>query len=131
MSSRSNMPGSACSCAEARSWRACAERVDGHIFLKFLQTGARRGNGRQCLPQHYFIRARELPGIYLAASEASLSKRTWPDGYCGTHTEPTSPAEPRGGGVGELGARADTATRRPLVRGNRSRIAGADCTAAA
>src|ERR1700704_6247268 len=53
------------------------------------------------------------------------------DGYCRTCTDPACAVEPRGGGLGELGARADAATRDSLVRGHRGGRPGAHRAAAA
>src|SRR6266853_1862909 len=69
MSSRSNMSQGAC--ANWRpSWRAFTGRVERHILLNFLQTGARRADEREWQPHRYCIRARDRPGIYLVVSEA-------------------------------------------------------------
>src|ERR1700730_3883088 len=106
MSSRSNMSESACA-RWPRSWRTFRGRVETHILLNFLQTGARRADGREWRPHRYCIRARDRPGIYLGTT----------DGYCRTCTDPASAVEPRGGRLGELGARADAAARGSLVRG--------------
>src|SRR2546423_10178852 len=53
------------------------------------------------------------------------------DGYGRTCTRPACAAQPRGGRVGGLGARADAAARGSLVRGERRGSPGADGAAAA
>src|SRR5712671_1400088 len=69
MSSRSNMSQGAC--ADRRpSSRAFTARVERHILLNFLQTGARHADEREWQPHRYCIRARDGPAIYLVVSEA-------------------------------------------------------------
>src|ERR1700680_3636746 len=72
MSSRSNMSGSACA-KWGRSWRAFKGGVETHILLNFLQTGARRADGREWRPHRYCIRGRDQPGIYLVVRMATAA----------------------------------------------------------
>src|ERR1700680_5096143 len=77
MSSRSNMSGSACA-KWRRSWRAFKGRVETHILLNFLQTGARRADGREWRPHRYCIRARDRPGVYLELRMATAPQSLTP-----------------------------------------------------
>src|ERR1700730_3546631 len=79
MSSRSNIREAPALALRGRSWRAFRGRVETHILLNFLQTGARRADGREWRLHRYCITARDRPGIYvdlsMAASAHALTPR--------------------------------------------------------
>src|SRR5437868_15479247 len=107
MSSRSNMPVSACG-KWRPSWRAFGGRVETHILLNFLQTGARRAVEGEVRFAWVLYQGQGPPRDILGAT----------DGYGRTCTDPACAAQPRGGRVGGRGARADAAARGSLVRGD-------------
>src|ERR1700719_2118070 len=117
MSSRSNIREAPALALRGRSWRAFRGRVETHILLNFLQTGARRADGREWRLRRYCIRGSDTPGIYLSFRRATETRGAT-GGYCRTCTDPASAVERRGGRLGELGARADAAARDSLVRGH-------------
>src|ERR1700726_3714591 len=117
MSSRSNMSEGACASLKATILARVRGRVETHILLNFLQTGARRADGREWRLRRYCIRGRDTPGIYLSVRRATETRGAT-GAYCRTCTDPASAAEPRGGRLGELGTRADAAARDSLVRGH-------------
>src|SRR3984893_17565745 len=73
MSSRSNIREAPALALRGRSWRAFRRRVETHILLDFLQTGARRADGREWRLHRYCIRARDRPGIYLELRMATAA----------------------------------------------------------
>src|SRR5256885_14279692 len=121
MSSRSNMSGSAC----AKPGVTILARVRGACRDAYLTE----------FPANWYAARRwtkmgSASVLYQGQGPArDILGAT--DGYGRTCTDPACAAEPRGGRLGELGARADAAARGSLVRGHRGGSPGADGAAAA
>src|ERR1700674_548507 len=108
MSSRSNMSGSAC----AKPQATILARVQGPCRDAYLaEFPANWRTARR------WMRMASASVLYQGQGSArDILSGT--DGYCRTCTDPACAVEPRGGRLGELGARADAAARDSLVRGH-------------
>src|ERR1700738_3365261 len=108
MSSRSNMSGSACASLKA----TILARVQGACRDAYLAEFP----ANWCAARRW-TRMASASVLYQGQGSARDILGTT-DGYCRTCTDPASAVEPRGGGLGGLGGRADAAARYSLVRGH-------------
>src|ERR1700693_623505 len=118
MSSRSNMSGSACAKPQATILARVRGACRDAYLAEFPANWCAARRWTRMAPASVLYQGQGSARDILKWFRRATETRGATGGYCRTCTDPASAVEPRGGRLGELGARADAAARDSLVRGH-------------